>query len=128
MKKIKLCNQLLFTILASVVLISCTPSKSKQCNCNESSCACEEYETDIAHLKTPTFVSFKNNIILCSYVDNANGYVFEIQGDEYKTAHNYLDISFIGLSSGEYNIRIRATNDSVFFIDSSFCEYFTITI
>lgn len=111
----------------AVLLVSCDPEKKCSCNCDCDSCSCKS-SSGIEYLKTPRFISFDNDVVLWTYVDNASGYVFKIKNLEYKVAFNYIDISFINLDSGDYSVSIKAISDSVFFIDSCYCEPFIITI
>lgn len=59
-------------------------------------------------LKTPQSLKIEDETLWWDEVDNAAGYIVEVDGTQYETEHNAFSVFTIALNSREYEFRVQA--------------------
>lgn len=62
-------------------------------------------------LKTPQSLKIEDETLWWDEVDNAAGYIVEVDGTQYETEHNAFSVFTIALNSREYEFRVQAYGD-----------------
>lgn len=84
--------------------------------------SCDLFSSTQLKLSTPENFRVEGNIAKWSIVDGSSGYVISIDGDEYPTETNSLNLSESITEEGTYLLKVKAKGDGIQTISSDFCE------
>ena len=79
-------------------------------------------------LAAPTGLEITNDVLTWKAVEGADGYTVEINGEEYKTQNNSLDLFEITNKYGTYEIRVAADSVTEGVLSSDWSEQTSLTI
>ena len=79
-------------------------------------------------LAAPTGLEITNDVLTWKAVEGADGYTVEINGEEYKTQNNSLDLFEITNKYGTYEIRVAADSVTEGVLSSDWSEQTSLTL
>ena len=79
-------------------------------------------------LAVPTGLEITNDVLTWKAVEGADGYTVEINGEEYKTQNNSLDLFEITNKYGTYEIRVAADSVTEGVLSSDWSEQTSLTL
>ena len=79
-------------------------------------------------LAAPTGLEITNDVLTWKAVEGADGYTVEINGEEYKTQNNSLDLFEITNKYGSYEIRVAADSVTEGVLSSDWSEQTSLTL
>ena len=79
-------------------------------------------------LAAPTGLEITNDVLTWKAVEGADGYTVEINGEEYKTQNNSLDLFEITNKYGAYEIRVAADSVTEGVLSSDWSEQTSLTL
>ena len=79
-------------------------------------------------LAAPTGLEITNDVLTWKAVEGADGYTVEINGEEYKTKNNSLDLFEITNKYGSYEIRVAADSVTAGVLSSDWSEQTSLTL
>ena len=79
-------------------------------------------------LAAPTGLEITNDVLTWKAVEGADGYTVEINGEEYKTKNNSLDLFEITNKYGTYEIRVAADSVTEGVLSSDWSEQTSLTL
>ena len=79
-------------------------------------------------LAAPTGLEITNDVLTWKAVEGADGYTVEINGEEYKTQNNSLDLFEITNKYGSYEIRVAADSVTAGVLSSDWSEQTSLTL
>ena len=79
-------------------------------------------------LAVPTGLEITNDVLTWKAVEGADGYTVEINGEEYKTKNNSLDLFEITNKYGSYEIRVAADSVTEGVLSSDWSEQTSLTL
>ena len=79
-------------------------------------------------LAAPTGLEITNDVLTWKAVEGADGYTVEINGEEYKTQNNSLDLFEITNKYGAYEIRVAADSVTAGVLSSDWSEQTSLTL
>ena len=79
-------------------------------------------------LAAPTRLEITNDVLTWKAVEGADGYTVEINGEEYKTQNNSLDLFEITNKYGTYEIRVAADSVTEGVLSSDWSEQTSLTL
>ena len=79
-------------------------------------------------LAAPTGLEITNDVLTWKAVEGADGYTVEINGEEYKTKNNSLDLFEITNKYGAYEIRVAADSVTEGVLSSDWSEQTSLTL
>ena len=79
-------------------------------------------------LAAPTGLEITNDVLTWKAVEGADGYTVEVNGEEYKTQNNSLDLFEITNKYGTYEIRVAADSVTEGVLSSDWSEQTSLTI
>ena len=79
-------------------------------------------------LAAPTRLEITNDVLTWEAIEGADGYTVEINGEEYKTQNNSLDLFEITNKYGTYEIRVAADSVTEGVLSSDWSEQTSLTI
>ena len=79
-------------------------------------------------LAAPTRLEITNDVLTWKAVEGADGYTVEINGEEYKTKNNSLDLFEITNKYGSYEIRVAADSVTAGVLSSDWSEQTSLTL
>ena len=79
-------------------------------------------------LAAPTGLEITNDVLTWKAVEGADGYTVEINGEEYKTQNNSLDLFEITNEYGTYEIRVAADSVTEGVLSSDWSEQTSLTL
>ena len=79
-------------------------------------------------LAVPTGLEITNDVLTWKAVEGADGYTVEINGEEYKTQNNSLDLFEITNKYGAYEIRVAADSVTEGVLSSDWSEQTSLTL
>ena len=85
--------------------------------------ACNNKQQTAQTLSAPT-LSEEDYLLKWNVIDNANGYIVRINGDDYSA--NTTTYSLQGWKDGEYLCLVKAVGDGVNYLDSAFSTPITV--
>ena len=79
-------------------------------------------------LAAPTGLEITNDVLTWKAVEGADGYTVEVNGEEYKTKNNSLDLFEITNKYGSYEIRVAADSVTEGVLSSDWSEQTSLTL
>ena len=90
--------------------------------------ACEKEKRDFVELAFPVKLQIENETLTWKAVKNADGYLIDIDGTEYRTETNSLDVFGITNQAKDYQIKVKTLGNQKDTLDSQWSETLFYTL